>query len=227
MVRTYIINIRQLEEETFFQAVLPSVSSYRRQKIGALKNGKDRCRSLGASLALNAALQFYGLSEGAMEFNLGDQGKPMLRDHPDLHFSLSHAGDYAMCSIGAQEIGNDIERVRSGKLRVADRFFAEEEKAWLYRADLPEEQESRMFRLWTMKESFLKVTGLGMSLPLRDFTVSMEDDGAVRLHHTLNNNIYYIKEYTLPAAFRETTDYKISVCCEASDFAPEPEIVLL
>ena len=147
MVRTYIINIRQLEEETVFQAVLPSVSSYRRQKIAALRNGKDRCRSLGASLALNAALQLYGLNEGAMEFDLGDQGKPVLRDHPDLHFSLSHAGDYAICSMGAQEIGNDIERVRPGKLRVADRFFAEEEKAWLYRADLPEEQESRMFRL--------------------------------------------------------------------------------
>lgn len=227
MVRTYIINIRQLEEETVFQAVLPSVSSYRRQKITALKNGKDRCRSLGASLTLNAALQRYGLNEGAMEFDLGDQGKPMLRDYPDLHFSLSHAGDYAICSMGAQEIGNDIERVRPGKLRVADRFFAEEEKEWLYRADLPEEQESRMFRLWTMKESFLKVTGLGMSLPLRDFTVSMEDDGAARLHHTLNDNIYYIKEYALPAVFQETTGYRISICSEASDFAPEPEAVFL
>lgn len=227
MVRTYIINIRQLEEETVFQAVLPSVSSYRRQKIAALRNGKDRCRSLGASLALNAALQLYGLNEGAMEFDLGDQGKPVLRDHPDLHFSLSHAGDYAICSMGAQEIGNDIERVRPGKLRVADRFFAEEEKAWLYRADLPEEQESRMFRLWTIKESFLKVTGFGMSLPLRDFTVYMEDDGAVRLHHMLNDNIYYIKEYALPAVFRETTDYKISVCSMDSDLASEPETVSL
>ena len=227
MVRTYIINIRQLEEETVFQAVLPSVSSYRRQKIAALRNGKDRCRILGASLALNAALQLYGLNEGAMEFDLGDQGKPVLRDHPDLHFSLSHAGDYAICSMGAQEIGNDIERVRPGKLRVADRFFAEEEKAWLYRADLPEEQESRMFRLWTIKESFLKVTGFGMSLPLRDFTVYMEDDGAVRLHHMLNDNIYYIKEYALPAVFRETTDYKISVCSMDSDLASEPETVSL
>ncbi|MDE5930932.1 MAG: 4-phosphopantetheinyl transferase, partial [Lachnospiraceae bacterium] len=97
MVRTYVVNIRKLEEETFFQAALPSVSSYRRQKIEALKNGKDRCRSLGASLALNAALQFYGLCERTMEYDLESQGKPMLRDYPALHFSLSHAGDYAIC----------------------------------------------------------------------------------------------------------------------------------
>lgn len=84
-----------------------------------------------------------------------------------------------------------------------------------------------MFRLWTIKESFLKVTGFGMSLPLRDFTVYMEDDGAVRLHHMLNDNIYYIKEYALPAVFRETTDYKISVCSMDSDLASEPETVSL
>lgn len=227
MVRTYVVNIRQLEEETAFQAALPSVSFYRRQKIGALRNGKDRCRSLGAALALNAALQFYGLCERSMEYVLGDQGKPMFRDHPELHFSLSHAGDYAICSLGAWEVGNDIERVRPGKLRVAEHFFAEEEKAWLYQTGLPEERESRMFRLWTMKESFLKVTGRGMSLPLRDFTVFIGEDGAVRLHHTLNNNTYYMKEYTLPAAFRETAEYKISVCCEAPELAPEPETVLL
>ena len=227
MVRTYVVNIEKLEEETVFQAAIPAVSSYRREKISVLKNGKDRCRSLGAALALDAALQFYGLCEKTMEYVLGNQGKPMFRDYPKLHFSLSHSGDYAICSMGAQEVGNDIERVRSGKLRVADRFFTEEEKAWLYRAELPEEQESRMFRLWTMKESFLKVTGLGMSLSLRDFTVFIEEDGAVRLHHTLNDKQYYMKEYTLSGVFREKTGYKISVCCEAPDFAPEPKAVLL
>lgn len=227
MVRTYIVNIRQLETERFFREAFSSVSLYRKQKISALKNGKDKCRSLGASLALNAALQLYGLRESAMEYVLGDQGKPMFRDYPEIHFSLSHSGDYAICSMGEQEIGNDIERVRPGKLRVAEHFFAEEEKAWLYQAKRPEEQESRMFRIWTIKESFLKVTGLGMSLPLRDFTVFMEEDGRIRLHHTLNDNTYYIKEYALPGFFQEMTGYKISACCGAAEFAPEPEAVFL
>lgn len=225
MIRTYVMNIRQLEKETDFQTALLTVSSYRKQKIAVLKNKKDKCRSLGAALALNAALQFCGLCEKNMEYVLGNQGKPMFRDYPALHFSLSHSGDYAICSMGEQEVGNDIERVRSGKLRVAERFFAEAEKAWLYQAKLPEEQESRMFRIWTMKESFLKVTGLGMSLPLRDFTICIKTDGEIGLQHSLNDNIYYLKEYALPDAFQEMTDYKISVCCEAPEFAPEAEAV--
>ncbi|MCM1174122.1 MAG: 4'-phosphopantetheinyl transferase superfamily protein [Blautia sp.] len=227
MIRTYVINIGQLEEEAAFQTALSSVSSYRRRKAGALKNGTDRCRSLGASLALDAALRFYGLREKSMEYVLGNQGKPMFCDYPDLHFSLSHSGGYALCSMGGQELGSDIERVRPGKLHVAERFFAEEEKAWLYRANLREERESRMFRIWTMKESFLKATGLGMSLPLRDFTVCIEEDEKVSLHHALNNNTYYIKEYALPAVFREAAEYKISVCSVSPEFAPEPEAVFL
>lgn len=154
MIRTYIINIARFEKESDFQAAFAAVSPYRQQKIALLKNKKEKQRSLGAAFALNAALSRYGLCEKNMEYTLGDQGKPVLRDHRELHFSLSHSGDYAICSLGEAEVGCDIERIRPDKMRVADRFYTEEEKAWLYQADEPEEQESRMFRLWTMKESF-------------------------------------------------------------------------
>lgn len=214
MIRTYIVNIRQFEEERDFQTALSAVSPYRQQKIALLKNEKEKRRSLGAAFALNAALSHHGLCERNMEYILGDQGKPVLRDYPGLHFSLSHSGDYAICSLGELEVGCDIERIRPDKMRVADRFYTEEEKRWLYQAKGMEEQESRLFQLWTMKESFLKVTGRGMSLPLRDFTVWTGENGTGRIGHSLNDNSYIIKEYDLPEVFRETEGYRISVCCE-------------
>lgn len=238
MVRTYVINIRQFDEEGDFQAALSAVSPYRQNKIALLKHEREKRRSLGAAFALNAALGCCGLCERSMEYILGEQGKPALRDYPGLHFSLSHSGDYAICSLGEHETGCDIERVRPDKMRVAERFFAEEEKTWIFQADEPGERERRMFRLWTMKESFLKVTGFGMALPLRDFTVLIRENGVHRVRHSLNGKCYYIKEYRLPDFFRETDEYRISVCCEASEhaaseyrncnmpeFAPEVEIV--
>ena len=188
MVRTYVINVRQFDEEDAFRAALPAVSPYRQKKIALLKNEREKRRSLGAAFALNAALKYYGMCEQNMEYVLGEQGKPMFRDCPELSFSLSHSGDYAICSLGERETGCDIERVRPDKMRVAERFYAEEEKAWIYQADVLKEQESRMFRIWTMKESFLKVTGCGMALPLKD--------------------------YSLPDFFQETEEYRISVCAE-------------
>lgn len=227
MIKTYIINIRQLEDEAFFRKMLALTSPYRRQKIALLKNDNDKRRSLGAAVALNKALGDYGLEERAMEYELGSHGKPLLRFHPEIHFSLSHSKDYAICSIGSEDIGNDIEWVRSGKDNVAKRFFAAEELAWIKNAVDSKERDERMFRIWTMKESFLKVTGLGMSLSLKDFAVVMEEDENIKLRQSINDKTYWVKEYVLPSTFNEQAEYKIAVCSPDPDFAPNPEQISL
>lgn len=227
MIKTYIIDIRQLEDKGLFERSLESVSPYRRQKIELLKNENDRRRSLGASIALGEALRGYGLEEREREYELGQQGKPFFRFHPEIHFSISHSGDFALCSIGDEEIGSDIERMRSGKERVAERFFAEEELLWIKNAADLKEREERIFRIWTMKESFLKVTGLGMSLSLKDFAVVMGNDGKIDLRQTVNNKKYFIKEYAMPLISNEQAEYKISICSPDPVFAPNPEQIVL
>ncbi|MDE5597571.1 MAG: 4'-phosphopantetheinyl transferase superfamily protein, partial [Lachnospiraceae bacterium] len=226
-IKTYIMDVRQLESEGVFDKALQAVSPYRRQKIALLKHKKDKNRSLGAALSLNAALKAYDLEERSMEYDLEKQGKPVFRYYPEIHFSLSHSGDFAICSIGEEEIGNDIERVRSGKERVAERFFAKEELSWIQNTESSEEKDARIFRIWTIKESFLKVTGLGMSLPLKDFVIVIEKNNPISVHQQINDKIYHIKEYTMPEFYHETTDYKISICCANPDFSPEIETVTL
>lgn len=229
MIKTYIINIKILEDNAVFERAAESVSVYRKEKIALLRHRVDKNRSLGAALALNTALSEYGLCEQRIEYGLEKYGKPFFPDHPNLHFSLSHSGDYAMCSIGAFPNGNDIERIRSiseNKVeRLARRFFAAEETAWIDRAGDVKEREERLFRIWTMKESFLKVTGLGMSLSLKEFAIIVEDDGAVRLKHSVNGKTYYMREYVLPEVYQEKDGYRISVCSESPELAPVIEVV--
>ena len=227
MTKTYIMNSRQFEDKNMFSQALNLISPYRRQKIALLRHENDKNRSLAAALALNAALKNYALEERMMEYDVGEQGKPLLRYYPEINFSLSHSGDYAICSIGEEEIGNDIERVRSGKERVAEHFFAKEELSWIQNAESPEEKDARIFRIWTIKESFLKVTGLGMSLPLKAFTIIIENNVSVSVHQKVNDKTYHIKEYTMPGFYHESTDYKISVCSENADFSPQIEKVSL
>lgn len=225
VIKTYIINTRQYEDEAAFNAAIEFISPYRRQKIALLKNMKDKRRSLAAAIALNTALKEYGLEERTMEYDVGKQGKPYFRYNPDIHFSLSHSGDYAICSIGAHETGNDIELIKSGRERVARRFFTAEELDWIYESQAPRERDERIFRIWTMKESFLKVTGLGMSLPLKDFAIMLSDDDGANIRQNLNDKTYCIKEYTIPETLPEYDAYKISVCSEAKTFAPELVVV--
>lgn len=211
MICTYYTDIRCLENEVLFREKLKGLSPYRQQKTAILRHERDKNRSLGAGLLLDHALAVYGLQERSVEYEIGEWGKPALKYHPEIFFSLSHSGDYAICTIGDAPVGNDIEYVKDGRLKVADRFFAEEELAWLYEVETTGERTQRMFRLWTMKESFLKVTGRGMSLSLKDFVVHMDEaSGRVRVRHSVDAKYYYMREY------REIDGYCTAVCAQES-----------
>ncbi|MCM1266586.1 MAG: 4'-phosphopantetheinyl transferase superfamily protein [Bacteroidales bacterium] len=212
MIYTCYADVRCLDNRALFQEKCKLLSPYRQQKIALLRHEKDKNRSLAAGLLLNHALGIFGLQEKSMEYEIGEWGKPAMKYHPELHFSLSHSGDYAICSIGDKPLGNDIELVKDGRIRVADRFFAEEERDWLYDTEEEAEKNRRMFRLWTMKESFIKVTGRGMSLPLSDFAIHVDGaSGRVRVRHSFDGNYYAMREY------REIEGYCTAVCCQGKE----------
>ena len=211
MIYTYYMDVRCLDNEALFREKLALLSPYRQQKVALLKHEKDKNRSLGAGILLDHALKVYGLSERSIEYEIGNWGKPALKYHPEIHFSLSHSWDYAICSIGDRPVGNDIEYVKQGRLKVADRFFAKEEQDWLYAAADEQEQTKRMFRIWTMKASFMKVTGRGMSLPLMDFAIHVDEENErIRVRHKVDARYYHMKEYD------EIDCYCVSVCCQES-----------
>ncbi|MCM1050121.1 MAG: 4'-phosphopantetheinyl transferase superfamily protein [Clostridiales bacterium] len=231
MIKTYIVNIRQFDDVAVYKEMLEGISPFRLGKIDKIKNESDKKRSLGAAVALDRALSGYGLREGTMEYGLGEKGKPFFKDYPEIYFSISHSKDYAICSIGDVEVGSDIEWVRDGKKNVAKRFFAEEELKWIEGAVNDVDRDKRLFQIWTMKESFLKVTGLGMSLSLKDFAVIIGSDnkknGEISLRQKVNDKVYYIKEYAMPKVFNEQTEYKIAVCSTGVEFAKGLEIVII
>ena len=210
MTYTYYTDVRCLANTVLFQEKMKLLSPYRQQKIALLRHRKDKNRSLAAGLLLDHALAVYGIQERSAEYEIGEWGKPALKYHPEICFSLSHSGDYAICTIGDKPVGNDIELVKEGRLKVADRFFAKEELDWLYDTEDPSEKTLRMFRLWTMKESFIKAIGRGMSLSLQDFAVHMEESGRARVRHSFDAKYYHMKEY------REIDGYCTAVCCQES-----------
>ena len=95
-----------------------------------------------------------------------------------LRFNLSHADGVVTLVVSAQyDVGVDVERLgRRPNLAIADRFFAPAEVDAL-RA-LPEpEQPRRFLEYWTLKESYIKARGAGMSLPLDQFAFDVATPG--------------------------------------------------
>jgi 4'-phosphopantetheinyl transferase len=124
-----------------------------------------------------------------LRFSYNPQGKPSLTGVTDpLRFNVSHSHGIALYGVTrGREIGIDVEQVR-GEVAVdqlADRFFSTQEVAALRALPAAERREA-FFRIWARKEAYLKATGLGLSLALDCFDVSLTP-GAAALLATRND----------------------------------------
>lgn len=132
-----------------------------------------------------------------VDFEIGPHGKPEVKEAGKgtgysakgsgcsgpagrIRFSASHSGDWALIGLAREaRVGVDVEAVRPMEMKaVAERFFAEEEIREL--ASLSEgERAAGFFALWTLKESYLKALGRGLSKPLQSFCVRLENGPAL------------------------------------------------
>lgn len=112
---------------------------------------------------------------GPGELETGKRGRPELKDRR-VRFNLSHTrGLIAVAVTRSADIGVDVEDMqrRSDGTSVADRFFSPIETAALFA--LPQaEQPERFFRYWTLKEAYIKARGLGLAIPLDQFSFAFD-----------------------------------------------------
>ena len=201
----YTLNVSKYKDDELFNKAYAKLPVKRREKIDCLKDKEDKLRSLGAGILFHYGMLEQGQNGTEAEIDYGEHGKPYLKDLPGLHFNLSHSGDMAVAAFSENEIGVDVQQMGAISRKLAKRFFSTEEyDFWVGLQSLPI-QEHAFYRIWSLKESFLKVTGLGMSLDLTSFSISIRD--GIRVTQTVNNNSYQFVEKSMPG-------YCISVCTQ-------------
>lgn len=110
-------------------------------------------------------------SENSLSYNR--YGKPYLKNNCDVFFNISHCHEMAVCTICDSEVGIDVENIRSYHPRVAKRVFSDKENEILESSDNKDED---FFRIWTLKESFVKAIGIGISYPMKTCEFLLNDD---------------------------------------------------
>jgi 4'-phosphopantetheinyl transferase len=151
--------------------------------------GKDKRRFVTAHGALRLILgEYTGVDPHELSFAQGENGKPCLRppaNEGDVFFNLSHSGDYTLIAVTkCLRVGVDIEGIRSNieYLELSRRFFSPSECAWLDSRPRST-QIAAFFRLWVVKEAFLKATGVGLSDSLDEIAVTFRSNGNVALRY--------------------------------------------
>jgi 4'-phosphopantetheinyl transferase len=151
-----------------------------RAQVEHFRHVQDRTRFIARRGRLRQLLATY--LGRPLTFDRNAYGKPSVRDGGDLRFNVSHSDGLALCVVGSVEMGCDVERRNPAHAdpAVAERLFAPGE--WRRFAALPEERRVEgFFNCWTRKEAFIKAIGLGVSLPLHSFEVSLAPGDAPAL----------------------------------------------
>lgn len=94
-------------------------------------------------------------------------GKPSLAEYPEVKYNISHADGICACIVSEYECGIDCEPVRQYRPNVLKRAFSESERDMIEKADT-DERDLLFFRLWTLKEAYIKAIGTGLSYPMKN-----------------------------------------------------------
>ncbi len=122
------------------------------------------------------------VAPAAWRFEAGPHGRPHVapsvaagRAVPS--FNLSNAGGMVVCALAADgELGVDVEPLaHAGRiLEVQEDVFSEHERARLAELSV-DERRRHAVALWTSKEAYVKARTIGLSLPLREISVTPPD----------------------------------------------------
>lgn len=237
MMQVYVVDaLNELSDEKFAD-YLKLVDDERKDRIMRFHFMADKKRSLVGTLLTGYVIsKAFGVSPGDIIFEKNKYGKPFVKGRSDIHFNISHSGNYVVAAVGENSVGIDVQEHKSGILGIADRFFSSEERAALdatgtsmkeqgggacdpIRDSNPDDRQElkrRMFYdMWSLKEAYIKCIGMGLSKPLDEFGI-LEKDGEYKLYDDgVENDKYYFKKYTL------SDDYSLCACAMDDSFPDE------
>lgn len=96
--------------------------------------------------------------EDGTDFSYNKNGKPSVKGKK--HFSIAHDGDILAVAVSTDEIGVDVQKKLKFTQKLAKEICNKEELEQVMNA---EDQALELTKIWTMKESFVKMKGSNIS----------------------------------------------------------------
>ena len=157
---------------------------WRRDAVMAIHHEQGKRQSVAAYRLLMMLLERHCGISGHVAMAYHDGGKPYLPHHPNIHFNMSHCRCAVACVVAKRNVGVDIESIRRFNDSLARHVLSDDEYLMVTASPSPQRE---FIRLWTMKESKLKMTGTGLRTDIK--TVLYNDES---IYDTIINDNYFV-----------------------------------
>lgn len=212
------VNFNDTFNKNKFDKLMSVISIEKRKRIDRFHRYEDALRTLIGDILVRCLLcKRLGIKNRELIFGVNEYGKPFLVNDTNIQYNISHSGKWVVCSIDNLPVGIDIEQIKPINMGIAERFFSKEEIKSLMGKDIVE-RENYFYDLWTLKESYIKAIGKGLSLPLDSFTIRIEENN-ITVHTTHESDNYYFKQYYIDK------DYKMAVCSIKNGFPDRMDFI--
>lgn len=199
MIELYAVNIDGFIIDKYYDVL--------NIKSGNKKDRNSRVSIIGEILIRYLFIKKLNLKNNDINIIKNKYGKPSISNKQNIKYNISHSYNWIICAIDKNAIGIDIEMIRDINFLVAKRFFGKLENAYISSSKISIRNES-FFRIWTIKESYIKAIGKGLYMRLNSFDIDLDK----KVNNCIYLNEYYIKEYELDSKF------KIAVCSKSCSF---------
>lgn len=192
MSKIIVFDINNLCNTDVFNVLKQMVSPARRERSEKFLFMEDAKRCICAE----AIMRFYliknmGFCNSEIDIEYNAYGKPILKGI-NLYFSLSHSNRWVVCGWNNNEIGVDIEKISRINIEIAKSLFCESEYKYITLGG-QYEQYKRFMQIWTLKESYVKYVGKGLSIPLKSFCIKRSVNG-LTIESEDNKEKLYLKQ---------------------------------
>jgi len=215
MLEIYMTPLQPNMNTIHVENLLSLLPEQRQTRIRRFAHQEDAHRSLVAEVLSRWLIcERLKIRNQDLQIVQNRYGKPMVQDLSNLYFNNSHSGQWVVSAISDAPIGIDIEKISDIDLRIAEHFFSEQELLDINSLQT-EARVSYFFELWTLKESYIKADGRGLSLPLSSFTIRKQE-GHIGLYTDNCLKSCFFKEYSPDRL------YKMAVCAQTPNFPEQP-----
>ena len=230
VIHIWITFYPAINEERLLVAYRKLLNAAEKETESRFYFARDRHRYLVTRALVRTVLSRYApLDPRDWVFSTNAHGRPRIVNTQAtdscLSFSLSHTHGLIVLGVAkGRSLGVDVENfaARDIPIDLANHYFAPREVAAL-RGVSHHLQQHRFFEYWTLKESYIKARGMGVSIPLDGFRFHFADDHSVDLG--INPELGDDSSRWQLWQFRPTSEHLLAVCAEKID-AESPKLLV-